>query len=139
MIDPTREEWLAARERVLALWPHYAPGDTHWDKVVVAILGPCPPEPPPPHYSVGRRVVVSPSLVKGTVWMIYVGNITPDEAEKVAAALIEHARYAREQATIKEPDACGRRLVSSSSACGNGTLPCQRPAGHDGVCKEASA
>jgi hypothetical protein len=48
MIDPTYEEWQAARERVLALWPHNAPGYTHWDKVVEAALGcPCPPKPAP--------------------------------------------------------------------------------------------
>lgn len=45
-IDPVREEWLAAKDRVAALWLRTTVGEIHWVEVVVAILGPCPPEPP---------------------------------------------------------------------------------------------
>lgn len=46
MINPFREEWLAARDRVTALFRLLVDEDTHWDedKVVTAVLGPCPPK-----------------------------------------------------------------------------------------------
>jgi hypothetical protein len=42
-IDPVREEWLAAKDRVAALWLRTTAGEIHWDEVAEAILGPCPP------------------------------------------------------------------------------------------------
>lgn len=44
-LQPTREEWLAARERMEDAFPQA--GNPILDKCTEAALGPCPPEPAP--------------------------------------------------------------------------------------------
>ncbi len=90
MIDPTREEWLAARERVYVA--RYNPPDT--DGLVKAVLGPCPPEPAPEPFRIADDLLVSALKTRVEIPGFW---LTPDEADAMAGALVEHAAYARER------------------------------------------
>lgn len=89
-IDPTREEW---QERRVLLCGKHSFSRQQADRILTTILGPCPPDPPPEPFVKGGY-----SLVQ--TWpghQIYVPGflLTPDEADGMAASLVEHARYAR--------------------------------------------
>jgi hypothetical protein len=101
VIDPTHKEWKAARTALARTLFHNAvvASSRRVDEITKDVLGPCPPEPAPPHHYIAGRVVVAPSMsmAKGTVWLVRVGDITPDEAEAMADALCAHAHHARKQ------------------------------------------
>jgi phosphosulfolactate phosphohydrolase-like enzyme len=89
-IDPTRAEWLEASKRTSeAIYAGASDAE-----ITEASLGPCPPEPAPePFDKDGHTLVWSSS--NG----IHVSRhaLDPNEADAMAAALVEHAAYAREQ------------------------------------------
>lgn len=95
-IDPTRKEWLAARQRVSIAVHANSPTPT----VVIAALGcPCPPEPAPePFRARDGRVLVR---ILAPDWIAILDTpghpLTPGEAIAMADALREHADYVREQ------------------------------------------
>lgn len=91
-IAPTREEWLERRDILHGTHPC---SPTEAGKIMWAVLGPCPPEPPPKSFCVDSHYLVAASR-HGMV-IIPGKAITANEAEAMAASLIEHARYAREQ------------------------------------------
>jgi hypothetical protein len=156
VIAPTREEWEAAQKRLVKAERH---GGYH--RLTEAILGPCPPEPAPPPWYCGSLAVTR----DGGVWVGFAGRhemVTPAEADAMAAALIEHARYVRKQGddswrsdeeaaalidAIKEPakrpptaaeaDACGMLLMGRAGDTWD--TRCQRPPGHAGACKAVGA
>jgi hypothetical protein len=127
MIDPTRKEWQAALKRANIVRVDVAP--TH--AIVEAVLGPCPPKPPPEPFRSALRVLV---------WISDTGELnippqvlTPDEADAMAEALVEHADYAREQGEAPEPKE--GPIDDPPEPCRRGWPLCQRPKGHTGACK----
>jgi hypothetical protein len=110
-IDPTYDEWQDARRRVVTalLHPPDRSLEPHARALTEAALGPCPPEPAPVEWQApGTTGELSPLLVTrhadGVGNEVLVGfphiryaSLAPDEADAMAAALVEHARYAREQ------------------------------------------
>jgi hypothetical protein len=81
----TRKEWLERRDQLQDMY---------------IALGPCPPEPAPEPFLKGEYSLVWDSESIGDAAGAWVGipghALTPDEAEAMAEALVEHARYARE-------------------------------------------
>jgi hypothetical protein len=111
-------------------------------------LNPCPPEPAPKDWYVGNLVLSAVKVGRRRSVVIYCDDpqredpylLTAAEAGTMAEALVEHARYAREQGddswrsdeeaaalidAIKEP-------ATPEPICGH--LLCQRPKGHPGGC-----
>lgn len=161
MIDPTREEWLAARERLNGLVRAWT-----LDKAVEAVLG-CarPPKPAPEPFHIDGEP--GPPVVK-TVGLPSDGSLTagiaipgftldPKQAVAMAKALVEHAEYvidaiqdaiqgddpwrSDEEAAalidaIKEPKVCGRVLDRKPSE--TSAKVCLRPKGHRDACWAAS-
>jgi hypothetical protein len=141
MSDPTREEWLAARQRIA-----FADDSADAGALTLVVLGPCPPEPPPEWWRLGK-LMVGAHTESGRVWVGFPyapekphEKLTPEQADYLGAALTEHAHYLREQDydpwrsdeeaaalidAIKEP-------ATPEPICGH--LLCQRPKGHPGGC-----
>lgn len=94
--EPSRKEWLATRERLREY-----DGELDLDNLTEAAMGyPCPPEPVPPYWrsgGIGSLVVMHHG--DGGVWVgfpeLKMETLTFDAADEMAAALTEHARYAR--------------------------------------------
>jgi hypothetical protein len=92
-IDPTYEEWQEAHTRANA-----ASGTTR--SIVEAALGPCPPRTAPIGWHLNfLEVEHCPEKQRG-VWVGFTDGmhrkLNPDEADEMAAALMEQADYARE-------------------------------------------
>lgn len=145
-IDPTRKEWLAARARMDDVLVHLSSGDL--DSLTEAALGcPCPPEPAPDYWRTGEAGSGCLGVARhadGGVWVGFPDvkheQLTPDEADAMAGALIEHARYAREQeAKEVKPtrDAPVAGPLIPAPICGRGPN-CQRPKGHAEVCQPSA-
>jgi hypothetical protein len=148
MIDPTRDEWEAARERLA----EYDGADAGFLLTEAALGCPCPPEPEPPRWLLGElevehctalEVEHCPDSDRG-VWVGLAGihgihrKLTPDEADAMADALRKHARYAREQGAEPTRNAPVAGPLIPAPICGRGWPLCQRPNGHAGPCKAAS-
>lgn len=114
-IDPTREEWLAARERV-SIAVH---ANSSTPAVVIAILGPCPPEPAPPWWQRDGS---------GSLAVLPCDDHVP-ASESHVPALYDRAinRVPASEALV-----CGY-LVADEDVGGDKER-CQRPVGHDGWC-----
>ena len=100
-----RAEWLRRRERLRKVtgWAPLGTSSAHWatarDGLTEAALGcPCPPEPPPIHRAERWSVLPwGPSVEGGrAITVICDGVINADDAEAMADALREHARWLRE-------------------------------------------
>jgi len=91
----TREEWLNARARLARAMRLTSEGLT---RATEAILGPCPPEPMP-IWKFGKAKV-SAWGADGTVWIgepdTWHENLSPDQADAMAHALRDCARWLRE-------------------------------------------
>jgi hypothetical protein len=126
-IDPTRDEWLEAYRRLQRLEqdfleanPHETIGGPSDVAVAEAALGcPCPPHRAPVGWRSGDGgigTLLVTTHADGGVWVgfphVKHQALTADEADKAAAALTEHARYAREQGDDQclppPPDGCRR-------------------------------
>jgi hypothetical protein len=107
-IDPTRDEWLTTRDALAQAIQLNAtvPPVRRVDRIAEDVLGPCPPEPP----ETLRKDCFTLVETCGGVIRARELLLTPDEADAMAEALIEHARYAREQG-------------GGGLACGEGEAP----------------
>lgn len=100
-VDPTRDEWLAARDALVAR-VHSGSPDSSADEVTEAALGcPCPPEPAPEPLRKDCYTLVETC---GGVIRARGLALTPDEADAMACSLIEHAAYARKQQAQKHTE-----------------------------------
>lgn len=150
MTDLTREGWDAARERLsrkardipLNVFP------AELDGLVEAALGcPCPPEPPPEPFVKGEHTLVKYGYAYAVI--IPSHSLRPDEADAMAGALVEHARYAREQEAQSpgnryrpwsfapnpgDEPICGRVLVGQGGDTWDPV--CQKPNGHADFCQK---
>lgn len=104
-MEPTREEWLAARDRIRRRLTEEGHGALPWglgEHLTEAALGPCPPEPAPKPWKWGQNDLVSVDVVKGSRRMVEldIGDVPyaflPDDAEAFGLALVERAQWLRE-------------------------------------------
>lgn len=107
-MSATREEWLAARERLDGALCPPRQSPQYVDELTEAALGfPCPPEELPVHYVCGvsfADVYPDDHGLRGRVWVTQVGAMSPGEVEVLAYALVKRAKWARKQGrpSVKE-------------------------------------
>lgn len=102
----TYKEWIAIRDALAQAIQFNAtvPPARRVDFITEDVFGSCPPEPAPEPFVKGKCALVRVSTRSGKRWWVSIPgqDLTPDEAEAMAAALVEHAAYARNQTTTEE-------------------------------------